>query len=145
MKKMAAVLLQVALLTALFVAGLKIGPPVHALYARWFPEPTSTLGDYRHFYLNAKSKVVIFGTSSCPYCRAARQFFAARQIEFDDAVIDQSAAARTLFDKLDSPAVPVIIIGDRKIIGWRTDVVESILRAQGIVNGKVNVALAQSP
>lgn len=58
-------------------------------------------------------KIVLFSTSWCPHCKAAKEYFTHHDIPFinRDVEIDSDAMA-LLTGKYKSQGVPVIIIGD---------------------------------
>jgi mycoredoxin len=123
--------LQFLVLAGLLIAGMTLGAPAHDLYARWFPPQAFTQGDFRSLRADPSIVVMVFGTSTCPYCKAARTFFAEQNIAFTDFVIDQSTDARRRFATLHSEAVPVVIVGERKIIGWQPQAVQDALLEVG--------------
>lgn len=58
-------------------------------------------------------KIVLFSTSWCPHCKAAKEYFTSNNIPFinRDVEID-SEAYRLLTEKYKSQGVPLIVIGD---------------------------------
>ncbi|KAF0215906.1 MAG: YruB family glutaredoxin-like [Geobacteraceae bacterium] len=62
-------------------------------------------------------KVVLYSTSWCPHCKEAKEYFTRNSIPFinKDVEID-SAAMDELTNKYKSQGVPVIVIGDDKVI-----------------------------
>jgi mycoredoxin len=127
--------LHIFLLGALLLAGMMLGAPARNLYARWFPPQAFVQGDFHSLRVDPSVVVMLFGTSTCSYCKAARTFFAGRNIAFSDFVIDQSTDAQRRFATLHSEVVPVVIVGERKIIGWQPQVVQEALLLVG-TNGQ---------
>ncbi len=130
MPKLLRALLQILLLAGIFTLGLKLGPGMHQQFALWFPAPDFEIGNFDALRAKPADSVLLFGSSTCPHCIAARRYFVQARIPFEDIVIDQSESANTRFEQLQSDVVPVVIIGNRKIIGWRPDVVVAALAAQ---------------
>ncbi|WP_273846152.1 glutaredoxin family protein [Rubrobacter calidifluminis] len=65
------------------------------------------------------SKVIVFTTSSCPWCRRAKRYLQERRVPFKEVNIERDpAAARDLARKTGSTGVPVIKIGSRWIVGF---------------------------
>lgn len=62
--------------------------------------------------------VVLYATSWCGYCKAAREFFAANGIEYIELDIEQSTTARQGHRELGGGGVPVIVVGDKVIRGF---------------------------
>lgn len=58
-------------------------------------------------------KIVLFSTSWCPHCRAAKEFFTKNDIPFINRDVElDSDAMQVLTGKYKSQGVPVIVIGD---------------------------------
>lgn len=117
MKTFLQLLAGLVLMAVCLAAGLWIGPKVGPLYQRWFPEPAFTVGDYSALYKETAKPVVAFTTSTCPACKRARELFAEHKVDYYDFVIDQSPKASEHYQTLGEQAVPVLLIGDRKIVG----------------------------
>ncbi|MCA3748653.1 MAG: glutaredoxin family protein [Rubrobacter sp.] len=65
------------------------------------------------------SKVVVFTTSSCPWCQRAKRYLRERRVPFKEVNVERDpAAARDLVRKTGSTGVPVIKIGNRWIVGF---------------------------
>lgn len=117
-------LLSLALFALFLGAGLWLGPQARAFYDRMFPEPVYVTGNYDALYRQAGKPVVMFSTSTCPYCQRTRELLTSQNVDFQDFVIDQSADAKTQFKTLGGVGVPMVFIGDKRIVGFR----EGILR-----------------
>jgi glutaredoxin len=117
-----------AILIVLFLgAGLWLGPYLRASYDRLFPQAAYVTGNYDALYRQAGKRVVMFSTSTCPYCKRTRELLTSEHVDFQDFVIDQSTAARTQFETLGGGGVPLIFIGDRRIAGFREAIVRESL------------------
>lgn len=106
------------------LAGLYAGPHARALYQRLNPPPDFVVGDFSALHAKAGADIVLFTHSRCPWCPRAREILVAEGLPFREFEIDTSSEARALFHDLGDNAVPVMIVGDRKISGFR----ESVLR-----------------
>lgn len=131
MRSFAAFCAQIVALFVFAVAGVFAGPRLVALHDRWFPPPAFIVGDYAALYAENAQRVVVFTSSTCPHCKRTREFLDSRHIAYADLVIDKSPAAQKRFDTLGESGVPVIFIGDRKIVGFRQDAIEDALKARG--------------
>ena len=62
-------------------------------------------------------KIVLYSVSWCPHCKEAKEYFTSNNIPFinKDVEID-SAAMDELTKKYKSQGVPVIVLGDDKVI-----------------------------
>jgi glutaredoxin len=63
-------------------------------------------------------EVVLYATSWCGYCKAAREFFAANGIEYIELDVEKSEAAQQGHRELGGGGVPVIVVGDTVIHGF---------------------------
>jgi glutaredoxin len=93
-----------------FFGTMENGQPV----LRMKPE---TLASMRQ--VTGGAKVVMFATSWCPYCKKAREVFAAKGIRYTeiDVEVDQRGAAYQK-DTFGGGGVPLIIMGDRVMMGF---------------------------
>ena len=112
-------LLLIALVPACFVGGMYGGPWLRQTYAAIFPAPEYRIGDYGDLYAEAGKQVVMFSTSTCPYCKKARELLAQEGVPYRDYVVDASAEARKHFLLRGGGTVPLIYVGDREIRGFR--------------------------
>ena len=62
-------------------------------------------------------KIVLYSTSWCPHCKRAKEYFTRNNIPFinKDVEVDDSAMDE-LTKKYKSQGVPVVVIGDDKVI-----------------------------
>lgn len=120
-------LLNVLALALFLGIGVWSGPRLRDAYARLFPEPAYVTGDYAAIYRQAGKPVVMFSKTTCPYCRHARELLQRDHVEFVEYVIDESPEARRQFDQLGGSGVPLLFIGDRRIVGFREDTLRASL------------------
>jgi len=119
--------LLLALPAACLALGVLAGPQIRATYDRLFPAPAFTTGDFSLLQRESDAPVVLFSTSTCPYCREVRDLFVRLNVRYRDFVIDDSAEARQRFDRLGGRAVPLLLIGDRRIVGFREATIRDAL------------------
>lgn len=63
--------------------------------------------------------VIIYTTENCPYCRMAKTFLSARQIEFTEIRVDLDDSKRQeMMEKSQRRTVPQIFINDQSIGGY---------------------------
>ncbi len=120
------------LIPAVFAVGFYGAPFAEKTYRQVFPADEYRNGNFSGLYAEANRSVVLFSTSTCPYCRKAREFFAEHGIAYTDYVVDQSKAAEEKFSARGGGAVPLIYIGDREIRGFRETAVREALAAAGV-------------
>ena len=118
------------LITACFAAGLYGAPMGRAAYARLFPEPAFRTGDYSQLHAEAGSTVVLFSTSTCPYCKQTRELLNSAHVSFVDYDIEKDTG-KAKFKQLGGVGVPLLYIGDREIHGFREVVIKDALAQLG--------------
>ena len=65
------------------------------------------------------SKVLLFSTSTCSWCRRAKRYFKDRGVPFKEINIERDPeAARDIVRKTGQTGVPVIKIGSKWIVGF---------------------------
>lgn len=119
-------LLVALLLPALLAAGFLSGPWIDGAWEALFTSAWST-GDFAALYRDSGKHVVIFTASTCPHCKHLEAFLDHEHIAYADFVVDRSADAMARFRALGGTAVPLAFIGNRRIVGYREDLIrESI-------------------
>lgn len=116
-------------LAASLAAGYYATPAVTRQYHRWFPPPAYTIADHAAFRAAAGEPVVLFSNARCPWCLKTRQYLQGRGVAYREYVVDESAEAAALYARLETPAVPVLLIGDRRIVGYHEAVFDEALAA----------------
>lgn len=110
-----------------FLVGLYGGPIAKGAYSALFPAPEYAIGDYSKIYGVAGSQVVLFSTSTCPYCKKTRTLLAQLGVSYHDYLIDKSSEADSEFKKLGGSAVPLLFVGDRRIRGYRESTIRDAI------------------
>ena len=65
------------------------------------------------------SKVLLFSTSTCSWCRRAKRYFKEHRVPFKEINIERDQqAARDIVRKTGQTGVPVIKIGNKWIVGF---------------------------
>jgi glutaredoxin 3 len=74
------------------------------------------------------SKVVLFSTSTCSWCRRAKRYFRERRVPFKEINLERDLkAAQDIVRKTGQTGVPVIKIGNRWIVGFDKERIEKEL------------------
>jgi glutaredoxin len=128
-RRIASVLVQLCLLLACAVAGVWLGPTLHSMTAAWFPEPDFHTADHAPLFRLTGKPVVLFGTSTCPYCRQARELLAREGMDYVEYVLDQSGEGERVLREVgvEVDGVPLLFIGERRIVGFREAVIRGAL------------------
>lgn len=114
----------------ILAAGLGTGYVV-ANVPKWLKSPY-TEGNYAAYYPNPQTKVVLYGTQTCPYCARAREFLHAKNIPYLERDVQHSDQAKKEFSQLGGTGVPVLLVGDRRIQGFNQDALDSALKKIGM-------------
>jgi glutaredoxin 3 len=65
------------------------------------------------------SKVLLFSTSTCSWCRRAKRYFREKRVPFKEINVERDPdAARDIARKTGQKGVPVIKIGSKWIVGF---------------------------
>lgn len=63
-------------------------------------------------------EVILYGTSSCPWCHKAREFLKSKKVKFKDVNVENPKAAEEMIEKSGQQGVPVIDINGSIIVGF---------------------------
>ena len=76
-------------------------------------------------------KVKVYSTSGCGYCRQAKEFLTERGIEFEsiDVTTDKQALQEMKKASGGARSVPVILVGDRVVVGFEPSELEKALKS----------------
>lgn len=78
------------------------------------------------------SKIQIFSTTWCPYCRSAKTFFDQKGLAYVEIDLTGDDAGRTaLVERTGRTSVPQIFVGDHHVGGY--DDLRALDRAGGLV------------
>jgi mycoredoxin len=89
--------------------------------------PSYSEGDFSAYYPDAKTKVVVYGTETCPYCIKTRAYLKERHIAFADIDVDKSDKGKRDFAELGGKGVPLILIGNRQMNGFNPDAIAAAI------------------
>ena len=74
------------------------------------------------------SRVVLFSTSTCSWCRRAKRYFRENRVTFKEINVERDPdAARDIVRKTGQTGVPVIKIGNKWIVGFDRERIEKEL------------------
>jgi glutaredoxin len=114
-----------AVYAAILGGGLAIGHYLPQAVRMVMPKYSE--GNFNAYYPDAKTKVVVYGTETCPYCARTRAYLKERNIAFSDFDVNKSEKGKHDFGELGGKAVPVILIGDRKLVGFDREAIDAAL------------------
>lgn len=78
--------------------------------------------------------VVVYSTKSCSWCVKAKEYLSSIGIQYEtvDVGVDKEAAAE-MVQKTRQRGVPVTKIGDRYVVGFDKDAINSALKEIGLL------------
>jgi len=72
--------------------------------------------------------VIIYSTPTCTYCNAAKDYFKKNNVTFIEYnVASDEMRRKEMIDKTGQLGVPVIVIGDKIIVGFDQDAIAKAL------------------
>lgn len=75
-------------------------------------------------------KVIVYSTTTCPYCVYAKEYLTAKGVPFEEKNVGlDRAAGQEMVKKSGQMGVPVIDIDGEIIVGFRPDVFDKLLSA----------------
>lgn len=96
-------------------------PPADVAAERLSVKPNvyeSRAGERRSEPASPPTKVVMYSTVRCGYCRKARAYFKANGIAFTDYDVETSAKGQQDYRRMGARGVPVILVGDQRMMGF---------------------------
>ncbi len=90
-------------------------------------KPKYSEGNFAAYYPDARTQVVVYGTATCPFCAKTRAYLKERNIAFGDFDVDKSDKGKRDFGQLGGQSVPVILIGNRKLVGFDKKTIDAAL------------------
>ncbi len=65
-----------------------------------------------------KTRVILYSTSWCGYCKRARSFMRQKNISFDEYDIEKSAVAKRAYEQAGGKGVPLLVHGEKSLQGF---------------------------
>lgn len=128
------IILYVGALIAIFFLGLAMGPLLSSTKEFIFPAVEYEAGDYSGFYEKASADVVIFTEAGCPFCAQAITLIEGSGMHYKKYELDKGEGLEE-YSLLGGRVVPITLIGDRKILGYKQ---QEILDALGHLENETN-------
>ena len=122
MQKSGDTMARVGMMLALVLGASSVLPEDGPLF-----KPEYVAGDFKAFYPDARTRVVVYGAGNCPYCAEARVYLTQRKISFVDFDVNDAAKGRSDFTALGGQVVPLILIGGRRLDGYNEKAIKDAL------------------
>jgi glutaredoxin len=121
----------VAAILGCFGLGIWLGPIALQLFRGDARASSYAHFDSRPLVERTGRPVILFSTATCGFCVKARALLDARGVDYANLRIDDSEQARTEFAALSAVGVPVLLIGQRRIEGFRKQAIIEALEVLG--------------
>jgi len=79
------------------------------------------------------AEVLVYTTSTCPWCRRAKEYLANKNLSFREVNVERDeGAAREMVEATGQTAVPVLKIEGTWIVGFHPPTIERVLAEAGL-------------
>lgn len=75
----------------------------------------------------AAKEIIMYTTASCPACVAAKSYMARKGIRYEERDVERSSAALAEFQNLGGRGVPLILVGNEKMVGFSAQKLEEMI------------------
>ena len=106
------------LLLVLTAVAVVLGTAVGRYYQKSSTRPAVEHFDPAGLSVDASQMPVMFATTTCPACAAARDWLSERGIKVHELTVDQSEEAKRMAGSIDVTIVPTFLIGTTRINGF---------------------------
>ncbi|HEY3897762.1 MAG TPA: glutaredoxin family protein [Chthoniobacter sp.] len=76
---------------------------------------------------SAVPKVVMYTTSHCPACQAAKQYLAQKGVSYQEIDVETSREGAKAFQQLGGHGVPLILVGNKRLEGFSRQTLDAAL------------------
>lgn len=115
----------ILLYALILAAGLAIGRYVPQVIRMLTPKYSD--GNFAAYYPDAKTRVIVYGTETCPFCIKTRAYLTERHVPFIDIDVNKSEKGKQDYAQLGGKGVPLILIGNRKMTGFDQPTIDAAL------------------
>lgn len=81
----------------------------------------------------AEQLVVMYSTSWCGHCKAAKAYLTSLHVEYTNYDIETSDIGKQKFQALKGKGVPLIFVGNERIDGFDKPALEKALKDHGLI------------
>ncbi|PLY17171.1 MAG: NrdH-redoxin [Sedimenticola sp.] len=79
----------------------------------------------------ANPRVILYTTSQCSYCRQLKALLRQLKVPFSEFDVSKNRRAFLEFQRLQGRGVPLVVVGEQTINGYRPDQLKSALKKAG--------------
>lgn len=86
-----------------------------------------------HFDSSGEPMLVMYGTSWCPHCKKARNWFKENDIPFREWDVEKDATGSRNYQQIRSTGYPLIYVGYRRLQGFNEQVIRDALESEQVL------------
>jgi len=75
----------------------------------------------------SQPRIIIFTSSSCPWCNRVKQYLRERKFRFRDVNVERDCEATRELERRNIRGVPVILINNQPIVGFNKAKIDKLL------------------
>jgi glutaredoxin-like protein NrdH len=90
-------------------------------------------GDFSHFGVSENTPLVIYTSEHCSYCKALKHDLQLLHVKYKDIGQQRDPALFMALKTTDLNVVPVIFIGDTRLVGYNPQLLNQILAEKGLL------------
>jgi mycoredoxin len=117
-----------ALLLAVLLSGYIGGKWIAGQAVRFNAPSMLVRGDYSQHFHNTQASLILYATTTCPWCKKTRAWLEQNHLVYELRLIDQDPAQQKIFQTLQQSGVPVLISQDRLLDGFNEKLLSAWLR-----------------
>jgi len=121
-----------AITLAIVAVGGVLGAVGTRLVAPSVAAPLIEPGNFSPIIAGAHHSVVLFTTSTCPFCKKARALLESIPVDYYAYEIDTSKEAEELYRNLGVTQVPVLVTPNVRITGFNADIYRARTQPQSL-------------
>jgi glutaredoxin 3 len=81
--------------------------------------------------MRKETRITLFSTRHCGYCRQAKQFLKRHRLPFIERDVEHDPRAYKAFRQVAGAGVPLIIVGSQRLQGFNASALRSALQQAG--------------
>lgn len=87
------------------------------------------------FPVTTAKRVVVYTSPTCSWCRTAKKYLADHGVKYREVDVTRDpAAARDIVERTGQMGVPVILIGNRPVVGFDKNQIDKLLNLNALMN-----------
>ncbi|QQX80042.1 glutaredoxin family protein [Shewanella sp. KX20019] len=118
----------------IITAGFSIGIGTKYGFDLYNQQPNVIQTNTSNHYQDIDSKVIIYTTQWCPFCKKAKQYLTKHNIDYIERDIESgNKETIELYESIGYPGVPKIVVGSKIINGFNESLLSKELKSQNLL------------